>query len=363
LLVVDWSEGAAQELQARLERLHGLHGRAADAGDWEVLNCPATPLAAGPGRSAAARLGRTLKYLGTACTAAWRSRRYGQVVVWQQAIGYLMCLLPRWPQWLCAADHGAEALRPRLVITTVLMSPSSLPPHSLRRAMLRLALWRADALVYFSREMAQDTARHHPSQAHKVFWTPLPQLDAGLPKAQVSRPGSARLSVFAGGSSERDFDVVISAFSDGEVPVTLVCREDEVLALPGSGAAHFSVHREVSHARFDALVLQTDVAVVALKSSSSGCGQLLFTFCMRHGIAVIATDCYGTRDYVVPEETGLLVPAGDAAALRSAYDRLTADPALRSRLTQQARARSTHWGLATFVESIEGIGQTLHTPK
>jgi len=363
LLVVDWSEGAAQELQARLERLHGLQGRAADAGDWEVLNCPATPLAAGPGRSAAARLGRTLKYLGTACTAAWRSRRYGQVVVWQQAIGYLMCLLPRWPQWLCAADHGAEALRPRLVITTVLMSPSSLPPHSLRRAVLRLALWRADALVYFSREMAQDTARHHPSQAHKVFWTPLPQLDAGLPKAQVSRPGSARLSVFAGGSSERDFDVVISAFSDGEVPVTLVCREDEVLALPGSGAAHFSVHREVSHARFDALVLQTDVAVVALKSSSSGCGQLLFTFCMRHGIAVIATDCYGTRDYVVPEETGLLVPAGDAAALRSAYDRLTADPGLRSRLTQQARARSTHWGLATFVESIEGIGQTLHTPK
>ena len=187
--MVDWSEGAAQELQARLQRLHGLQGPAADAGDWEVLNCPATPLAAGPGRSAAARLGRTLKYLGTACKAAWRSRRYAQVVVWQQAIGYLMCLLPRWPQWLCATGHGDEALRPRLVITTVLMSPSSLPPHSLRRAVLRLALWRADALVYFSREMAQDTARHHPSQAHKIFWTPLPQLDAGLPKAQMSRPG------------------------------------------------------------------------------------------------------------------------------------------------------------------------------
>ena len=105
------------------------------------------------------------------------------------------------------------------------------------------------------------------------------------------------------------------------------------------------------------------VVVVALKSGASGCGQLVFTFCMRHGIPVIATDCYGTRDYVVHEETGLLVPAGDAAALRRAYDRLAADRALRQRLTAQARARSAQWGLSGFVERIEGIAQALHTRK
>lgn len=363
MLVVDWSPGGAEQLQQRLQHLHGSTGLSAGAAGWEVLNCPATPTAAGPGRSAPARLGRALKYLGTACGAAWRSRRYAQVVVWQQAIGYLMCLLPRWPQWLCEKTEDGEALRPRLVITTVLMSPSTLPPRSVRRAVLRLALWRADALVYFSREMAQDTARHHPREAHKVFWTPLPQLDEGLPEPQASRPGPAQLTVFAGGSSDRDFDVVIHAFRGSDVPVTLVCREDEVFAPPGPVGPQFSVEREVTHARFEALVLQADVAVVALKSGSSGCGQLLFTFCMRHGIAVIATDCYGTRDYVVPEETGLLVPAGDAAALRRAYDRLAADPDLRSKLIEQARARSAHWGLAGFVDSIEGVAQTLHTPK
>ena len=77
----------------------------------------------------------------------------------------------------------------------------------------------------------------------------------------------------------------------------------------------------------------------------------------------IATECYGTRDYVVHEQTGLLVPAGDATALRQAYDWLAADPALRQRLSAQARARSAQWGLSGFVERIDSIAQTLHTRK
>ena len=369
LLVVDWSPGAAAQLRQHLHQLHGLAdpaaepaaGPAAGVAGWDVLNCPASATSAGAGRSGTAWLAKMGKYVGTACVAAWRSRRYAQVVVWQQAIGVLMCLLPRWPQWLCQKTEDGKTLRPRLIITTVLMSPSSLPPRSLRRAVLRLALWRADALVYFSREMAQDTARHHPLQAHKVFWTPLPQLDGSNAETRTPRPGP--LTVFAGGSSDRDFDVVIRAFQDDQVPVTLVCRQDEPLTPSGPLGASFSVHREVSHARFDALALQAGVVVVALKSGTSGCGQLLFTFCMRHGIPVIATDCYGTHDYVVHEETGLLVPAGDATALRQAYDRLAADPALRQRLITQARARTAQWGLSGFVERIDSIAQTLHTRK
>lgn len=361
LLVVDWSPGAAQGLQQQLQALQENQGTDGGSSAWDVLNCPATPQAAGPERRGTAKLGLALRYLGTACTAAWRSRDYAQVVVWQQVIGYLLCVLPRWPRWLCRAQPGGRKAPPRLVITTVLISPSSAPPRSLQRAALRLALWRADALVYFSRQMAQDTARHHPRHAHKVFWTPLPQLDRAADEPQT--PGAGPLTVFAGGSSERDFDVVIRAFQDGKVPVTLVCRQDEPLRSSGPLSDNFSVHREVSHARFDALALQAGVVVVALKSGASGCGQLVFTFCMRHGIPVIATDCYGTRDYVVHEETGLLVPAGDAAALRRAYDRLAADRALRQRLTAQARARSAQWGLSGFVGHIEGIVQALHTRK
>ena len=60
---------------------------------------------------------------------------------------------------------------------------------------------------------------------------------------------------------------------------------------------------------------------------------------MAHGRAVVATAVGGLPDMVVDGETGLLVPPGNPAALRSAIDRLLADPDLRRRLGGAARER------------------------
>lgn len=374
LFIVDWNDGAARELQERLGSLgeSGAMPRLDNSSQpacWRVLNC-ASNRQVGQRRTALARCQLALQYLGTAVLAVWRSRRYEKVVVWQQAIGYLMCMLPRWPSVLCTpGGDGSGRHRPKLIITTVLLSPSSTAPRSWGRLLLRLALWRADALVYFSREMALDTQLHHQGQAHKVFWTPLPHFDKGSQQAtallQEDRPDGGRgtpttpsektLTVFTGGSSDRDFDVVVQAFQGSNVPVTIVCRAEQVFKPPGPVGSNFTIHREVSHAEFQTLTLAAGVAVVALRSSASGCGQLLFTFCMRHGIPVIATDCYGTRDYVAPGQTGLLVPAGDAVALREAYETLAGNTQLRRRIATQAKVRSADRGLAGFVQAIEAV--------
>ena len=60
----------------------------------------------------------------------------------------------------------------------------------------------------------------------------------------------------------------------------------------------------------------------------------------HQGVPVIATDAVGAAagGLVQHERTGLVVPAGDAAALRAALRRLRDDPALRARLGA-ARAR------------------------
>jgi glycosyltransferase involved in cell wall biosynthesis len=47
----------------------------------------------------------------------------------------------------------------------------------------------------------------------------------------------------------------------------------------------------------------------------------------------------GIPTVIADGETGLLVPVGDAAALRSAIERLLGDRALRERLGDAARAR------------------------
>lgn len=56
-----------------------------------------------------------------------------------------------------------------------------------------------------------------------------------------------------------------------------------------------------------------------------------------NGLAMVAADVPGCREIVRHEETGLLVPARDPAALAEAIDRLMSDDTLRDRLARNAR--------------------------
>lgn len=60
---------------------------------------------------------------------------------------------------------------------------------------------------------------------------------------------------------------------------------------------------------------------------------------MAAGRPVVASALGGLLDQVADEVTGVLVPPGDAAALAAAMARLAADPALRARMGEAARAR------------------------
>jgi glycosyltransferase involved in cell wall biosynthesis len=58
---------------------------------------------------------------------------------------------------------------------------------------------------------------------------------------------------------------------------------------------------------------------------------------MSRGKPVIGTTSGGHRDMIEPEVSGLLVPAGDVAALAAAMRRLSEDQSLRERLGTAAR--------------------------
>jgi glycosyltransferase involved in cell wall biosynthesis len=60
---------------------------------------------------------------------------------------------------------------------------------------------------------------------------------------------------------------------------------------------------------------------------------------MAHGRAVVATPVGGIPSLVEDGVTGLLVPRGDARALRGAITKLLGNPALRRKLGAAARAR------------------------
>ncbi len=80
-------------------------------------------------------------------------------------------------------------------------------------------------------------------------------------------------------------------------------------------------------------------AVVACPSRREGYG-VVAREAMAHGRPVVASAVGGLLDAVEDGVTGLLVPPGDAGALRSALERLLFDSALRRRLGETARERA-----------------------
>jgi glycosyltransferase involved in cell wall biosynthesis len=97
------------------------------------------------------------------------------------------------------------------------------------------------------------------------------------------------------------------------------------------GALGFVPHDELEH-------LYGRAAVVACPSRREGFG-VVCAEAMAHGRPVVATAVGGFLDLVVDEETGLLVPPRDPAALRAALERALGDADLRRRLGAAARER------------------------
>jgi glycosyltransferase involved in cell wall biosynthesis len=60
---------------------------------------------------------------------------------------------------------------------------------------------------------------------------------------------------------------------------------------------------------------------------------------LAHGLAVVATPVGAHAEVIKPEQSGLLVPPGDVAALSAALIRVIGDPMLRERLRAGARQR------------------------
>jgi glycosyltransferase involved in cell wall biosynthesis len=89
--------------------------------------------------------------------------------------------------------------------------------------------------------------------------------------------------------------------------------------------------------RDDMRAVYAQAGIVCLPSYREGLPKALLE-AAASGRPLVATDVPGCRDICRPGESGLLVPARDAAALAQAIETLLADDALRARLAAGARS-------------------------
>jgi glycosyltransferase involved in cell wall biosynthesis len=90
--------------------------------------------------------------------------------------------------------------------------------------------------------------------------------------------------------------------------------------------------------REDVPALMAGAEIVCLPSTAEGLPLVLLE-AMAQGRPVVATAVGGTPELVLDGETGLLVPPGDAGALRDALAALLADPERARRLGEAGRER------------------------
>jgi glycosyltransferase involved in cell wall biosynthesis len=154
-------------------------------------------------------------------------------------------------------------------------------------------------------------------------------------------------------------------------PRVLAVRPDARLVLVGDGAERPAMMQHaidlgighavrftglVPHAEVPRLVAAADVAVAPYPPMQRDLWlspMKLFEY-MASGKAVIASGVGQLAEVIQDGSNGLLVPPGDVAAMAAALAKLIGDPALRSRLSQQAREDAVQkhsW--ETFISRLE----------
>jgi glycosyltransferase involved in cell wall biosynthesis len=218
--------------------------------------------------------------------------------------------------------------------------------ESLREQLIRDNRFRADSIV--SVPTGIDLARFAPADKAQA------KLRLGLDPAQ------ACVGIVATLRSWKGHRYLVDAFAG-------LKQMNSRLLIVGDGPGRDNLKQQVAQLGLEARVLmpgnQADVApwlqaldVFALPSyANEGVPQALMQ-AMAAGIPVISTPVGSIGELLRHEETGLMVQARDAEALRAAIERLLAEPALGERLAQTARAWvCSRYSRERMLDSMEAV--------
>jgi glycosyltransferase involved in cell wall biosynthesis len=185
------------------------------------------------------------------------------------------------------------------------------------------------------------------------------------PKPPTPGRSSDRISLLSVGSLVRrkGYDVLVAALAGlADLRWRLTIVGDRTRDPATASMLDADIHRHGLGDRIDVLGAVPDerlnelyaaADLFVLPSRFEGYG-MAFAEAMAHGLPIIGTDA-GAIPETVPAEAGILVPAGDAAALRRALRAVLEDPALRA--TFSAGARRAAAALPRWDETVRRWGE------
>jgi glycosyltransferase involved in cell wall biosynthesis len=256
--------------------------------------------------------------------------------------------------WMFAANTYGFAAARSCGVNNVLIGQRCIDPWKSR---LQLALDRQLARrcrgVVVNSEGVRDFYVQHGAPADRVRVIPNavaipgpPSTTRGQLLAELELPENARLIGLVGRlwPQKRVKDAIWAA------DLLKVIRDDVHLLIIGDGPQRDRLRRfrdqvcirgkvHLLGARGDVARLMPHFDVLWSTSAYEGQSNAILE-AMAAGVPVVATDIPGTRELVVPGETGYLLPVGDRAAFCRFTERLLNDTALADRFSAAARSRA-----------------------
>lgn len=223
--------------------------------------------------------------------------------------------------------------RPALVLTELRLDDAR--PDVVwraKRALQRVGYGAADAFCVSSRREARlyaERLRLPLERFHFVPW------HTNVLEPAFHAPAGA--GFLAAGRTGRDWVTLAAAAEGLPVPITVICAAADAARV--RFPANVTVRTDVPYATYRELLLGSAGVIVPLEEHQYSSGQVVVLEAMALGKAVVAPRVLGTEDYIDDGVDGLLVPPGDAAALRAAITRLHEDPALAERLGRAGLAK------------------------
>lgn len=156
--------------------------------------------------------------------------------------------------------------------------------------------------------------------------------------------------VFAGGDSDRDYQLLLNAARNVPLPVVIASLRKEQFR--GIGIPPNVQIRSAKEREYVQLMAEAAVVVVPLKRLPQHVGgEQTYLNAMTMGKPTIVTDP-DASDYIDSGRDGMLVPAGDADALREAIVRVTNDPDFARELGANAQHSAAAFTPEKFFQRI-----------
>jgi len=229
---------------------------------------------------------RHLSYVVLAVKALSMEHRYNNIIFWQQFIGLY---------WSALTFRKKSSGGATIFLPMIYKARKGIVGTAYRLFFsLSLSGQALTAAVCHSSEELKYYKKIFPKSKNKIFFIHYGQ--SSKPEDIEKSPLEASDYIFSGGTSNRDFAVLVSAAAKVEYQFVVACTRHDVQGI--NIPRNVIVFNDAYGDKFNALMRSARAVVVTLKNPNISSGQIILLKAMEMGKPIVATKAAGTLDYV-----------------------------------------------------------------